>query len=114
MFYDKFLSSILKKFNLVKINEEKFQENTQVGMLSIIISLIMCILSCAYSIIFLKNFIQCLVFNSVKLNGRIDWTGVIIPTYLLAMCCGPCMFIYWLIYPCKNKKLSTTPSPMSY
>ena len=40
MFYDKFLSSILKKFNLVKINEEKFQENTQVGMLSIIISLI--------------------------------------------------------------------------
>ena len=46
---------------------------------------------------------ECIIYKGQNVDGTINW-GSVIPTVLLFMFCGPCMFVYRLINRCTNGK----------
>ena len=46
---------------------------------------------------------ECIIFEGTRHNGTINWVGAVLPTMLLFILCGPCMFLYRFFNRCKNK-----------
>ena len=58
-----------------------------------------------YSVYIFIFQMECIIYNGKKPSGKIDWFGTVVPTVLLFMCCGPCMFLYRLFNRCTNKDM---------
>ena len=101
--FDKLMSHIKTK---MKIDETYVNENFEGGGKPIfftLIPLLFCVFTFIYIVYLFIFQMECIIYNGKKPNGKIDWFGSVIPTFLLFTICGPCMFIYRLIFRCTNK-----------
>lgn len=98
--------------NMKNKKEEQFKENNDTSTTAKIMSVVICILAVMYMIYLIKFQIECIIYEGTRPNGSINWVGAVIPTILLFMCCGPCMFVYRFFNRCKNKNniIQTRPN----
>ncbi len=104
---DKLISYIKTKMKIYEIEDvnENFEQKKN-PILLILIPLLFCVFSVIYTVYLFIFQMECIIYNGKKPNGKIDWFGTVIPTFLLFMICGPCMFIYRLIFRCTDKSRS--------
>ena len=84
---------------------EGFEEKKKNSTLALILSLVFCVFSILYFIYMFIFQMECIIYNGQKPNGKIDWFGTVVPTVLLFMFCGPCMFLYRLFNRCTNNSM---------
>lgn len=105
---DKLISYIKTKMKIYEIEDvnENFKDKKKNSTLSVILSLVFCVFSILCLVYMFIFQMECIIYNGKKPNGKIDWFGTVIPTFLLFMCCSPCMFIYRLIFRCTDNSRS--------
>ena len=86
---------------------EGFEEKKKNSTLAVILSLVFCVFSILYLVYMFIFQMECIIYNGKKPNGKIDWFGTVVPTVLLFMCCGPCMFLYRLFNRCTDNSMSS-------
>ena len=84
---------------------EGFKKKKNKSTLAVILSLVFCVFSILYSVYIFIFKMECIIYNGKNPSGKIDWFGTVVPTVLLFMCCGPCMFLYRLFNRCTNKDM---------
>lgn len=86
---------------------EGFEEKKKNSTLALILSLVFCVFSILYLVYMFIFQMECIIYNGKKPNGKIDWFGTVVPTVLLFMFCGPCMFLYRLFNRCTDNSMSS-------
>ena len=88
------------------MNREYFKEKDEKKKMSTtnkVLSVIFCLLFVLYLVYLFIFQMECIIYKGQNVDGTINW-GSVIPTVLLFMFCGPCMFVYRLINRCTNGK----------
>ena len=88
------------------MNREYFKEKDEKKKMSTtnkVLSVIFCLLFVLYLVYLFIFQMECIIYEGQNGDGTINW-GSVIPTVLLFMFCGPCMFVYRLINRCTNGK----------
>ena len=86
---------------------EGFKDKKKNSTLAVILSLVFCVFSILYLVYMFIFQMECIIYNGKKSSGKIDWFGTVVPTVLLFMCCGPCMFLYRLFNRCTDNSMSS-------